>query len=82
MAAAFLEPFGLPRKDLERVCFLVGHHHTFAGVDGPDWLILLEADYLVNAGESGYTDDAIRNFANSLCKTPSGRALFTSIYHV
>ena len=82
MAAAFLEPFGLPREDLERVCFLVGHHHTFAGVDGPDWQILLEADYLVNAGESGYTDDAIRNFADNLCKTPSGRALFTSIYHV
>jgi len=64
------------------VCFLVAHHHTFTGVDGLDWQILLEADYLVNANESGYSEDNIRHFADSLCKTRSGRELFTSIYHV
>ena len=82
MAAAFLRDTGMAPADIDRVCFLVGHHHTFTGVDGLDWQILLEADYLVNAGESGYSEDNIRNFAEKLCRTRSGRELFTSIYHV
>ena len=82
LAAAFLEGTGMPQADIDRICFLVGHHHTFTDIDGPDWQILLEADYLVNAGESGYSTDNIRRFADTLCKTPSGRALFRSIYHV
>ena len=82
MAAAFLKDVGLPPADIDRVCFLVGHHHTFAGVDGIDWQILLEADYLVNASESGYSKENIRHFAESLCRTASGRSLFRAIYHV
>jgi hypothetical protein len=45
---------------VDRVAFLVGHHHTFTGVDGIDWQILLEADYLVNASESGTAVECIR----------------------
>ena len=82
MAAAFLKDVGLPPADIDRVCFLVGHHHTFAGVDDIDWQILLEADYLVNASESGYSKENIRHFAESLCRTASGRSLFRAIYHV
>ena len=82
LAAEFLKGMELPQADIDRVCFLVGHHHTFTGVDGIDWQILLEADYLVNASESHYTRENIRSFAEKICRTPSGRRLFTSIYHV
>ena len=82
MAAEFLSAFDLPRADVDRVAFLVGHHHTFTGVDGIDWQILLEADYLVNASESGTAVEGIRHFAESICRTPSGRALFAAVYHV
>jgi hypothetical protein len=27
------------------IAFLVGHHHTFTGIDNVDWQILVEADY-------------------------------------
>ena len=82
LAAVFLKDAGMAKADVDRVCYLVAHHHTFTGVDGADWQILLEADYLVNAGESGYSEDNIRHFADSLCKTHAGRELFHSIYHV
>lgn len=49
----FLTPYELPQALLERVIFLVCHHHTVTGVDGLDWRILLEADFLVNAEECG-----------------------------
>lgn len=82
MAAAFLADAGLPQADIDRVCFLVGRHHTYTGVDGSDWQILLEADYLVNASESGYSKENIRSFAENTCRTAAGRALFRAIYHV
>lgn len=51
----FLAGYDLPEKVLEREIFLVCHHHTITGVDGLDWRILLEADFLVNAEENGMT---------------------------
>ena len=53
LVQAFLSPYHLPEAVLERVIFLVCHHHTVTGVDGLDWRILLEADFLVNAEECG-----------------------------
>ena len=82
MAEAFLRECGLPEADVQRVAFLVGHHHTFTGVDGIDWQILLEADYLVNGSESGFSMANLRNFAERICRTRAGRALFKSVYHV
>ena len=32
---------------IERVAYLVGHHHTYSEIDGLDYQILVEADFLV-----------------------------------
>ena len=76
----FLADCGLAEKTLERVIYLVGHHHTLSGVDGMDYQILLEADYLVNADESGYSRENIENTLARLFKTPTGSSLLKSIY--
>ena len=34
---------------IARVAYLVGHHHTLRGIDGIDYQILIEADYIANA---------------------------------
>jgi len=36
---------------LERVCYIVGHHHTMERIDGVDFKIIWEADFLVNVRE-------------------------------
>ncbi len=36
---------------IARVCYLVGHHHTYTDIDGLDYQILVEADYIVNMYE-------------------------------
>ena len=82
MAEAFLESCGVDADDIAAVSFLVAHHHTLEGVDRLTWQILLEADYLVNAGESHYSEANIRRFAETICRTSVGRALLTAIYHV
>ena len=43
--ALLQEAGGYPPELIDRVCFLIAHHHTYEGVDGPDWQILLEADF-------------------------------------
>ena len=76
----FLEEFSIPEGIKDRVIYLVSHHHTYEGVDGIDYQILLEADFLVNAAESGYKKDAVREFYDRYAKTDSGRSLLESIY--
>ena len=80
LAAELLRDSGLPQAIADRVVYLVAHHHTPEGADGPDYQILLEADYLVNAGESGWPKEAIRRARESLFRTETGRALLDSIY--
>ena len=58
----------------------MGHHHTITDVDGIDYRILLEADYLVNAAESNYSRENIGNALSSFFRTESGSALLKDIY--
>src|SRR5699024_1742969 len=54
LAAAFLQDSGLSPEAIDRVVWLVGHHHSPSAGEELDFRILLEADYLVNADESSY----------------------------
>lgn len=80
LAREFLATFNLDAALVDRVVFLIGHHHTYAGVDSLDWQILLEADYLVNADESGNSRKGITSFRNRVFKTGKGRELLDSMY--
>ena len=71
---------GMTDEQIGRVAFLVEHHHSFTGVDGPDWQILLEADFLANAAESGYSRGKIENFLRRVCKTESGARLIRTVF--
>ncbi|MBQ7895542.1 MAG: HD domain-containing protein [Oscillospiraceae bacterium] len=76
----FLQEFSLPEDILERVIYLVCHHHTYDGVGGSDWQLLLEADYLVNADEMKCSRESITAFRDKVFKSRSGIKLLNSIY--
>lgn len=80
LTAEFLKDAGLGEEDLERVVYLVGHHHTLTDIDGLDYQILIEADYLVNAEESGYSMDNVQKFCRDYFKTASGTAILESVF--
>lgn len=73
---------GMPveRDMAERISWLVAHHHTYTHVDGLDYQILLEADFLVNADEGGFARAAIENMRQSVFRTGAGIRLLDSIY--
>ena len=76
----FLNKLSVGTLDIERVKWLVAHHHTYTNVSGIDYQILLEADFLVNAGESGYSKKSIENFCNKIFCTSTGTHLLKSMY--
>lgn len=71
---------GFTEEQIARVEFLIAHHHTYTGVDAPDWQILLEADYLVNAFEDNLSSDAIRAFEQKVFCSPTGKHLLEEMF--
>ena len=82
MAAEFLKDSGMSEAQIARVAYLVGHHHTFTDIDGIDYQILIEADYIANATENGWSGENVRAFTERFVRTAAGRRLITSIFGV
>ncbi|HPY12490.1 MAG TPA: phosphohydrolase [Sphaerochaeta sp.] len=75
LAEAMLASLGFDEDVIKRVSFLVGHHHTYDTIDGIDYQILVESDFLVNLEEKGETEETIRRTLNDIFKTPTGKHL-------
>lgn len=80
MAKALLVDFGLTGKQIERVAYLVGHHHTLSEIEGMDYQILIEADYIANATENGCSKENVASFVNTVMKTESGKRLAKAVF--
>ncbi|WP_040558796.1 HD domain-containing protein [Hallella multisaccharivorax] len=79
-ARELLTRMGFSAPDIERVCYLVGHHHTYSNIDGIDYQILVEADFLVNFYEDGISQNGIDHAMSHVFKTESGKKLCQLIY--
>lgn len=80
LVKAFLCDTGMTPAQMERVAWLVGHHHTFTGIDGMDWQILIEADFIANATENSYGEQKVKRFLQNVVKTGSGRRLVQAVF--
>ncbi len=80
VARELLVPLSLRDSVLERILFLVGHHHTYSAVDGIDYQILIEADFIVNIFEDDMDRDQISSVKKNLFKTKSALELLESLY--
>ena len=76
----FLKDVEIDDEMKERINYLVSHHHTYTNVDGLDYRILLEADFLVNADESEMSENAVETARERVFETNTGKKLLTSIY--
>ena len=67
-------------QETDRICYLIAHHHTYENVDGLDYRILLEADFLVNAMEDDLDKDAIIVFRDNVFETAAGLHLINTMF--
>lgn len=65
---------------VERVCYLVAHHHTYTDVDGIDYRILIEADFLVNLYEDNLSEPAVRHALNNIFRTKTGKEICQNMF--
>jgi len=79
-AKKILSRIGFKKSLIERVSYLVGHHHHYENIDGLDYQVLVEADFLVNMHEGAYEKDAIHQVNQNIFKTKTGKQLLKEIF--
>lgn len=79
IARAMLTQIGFSPSTIERVCFLVGRHHTPDDIDDIDYQILIEADFLVNAFDDNMKSRAIQKYRDQYFRTETGRELLNEM---
>lgn len=79
-ARKMLESLGFDKRVVDRVCWLIAHHHTYGALDGPDHAILVEADFLVNAFEDAMPLSSIRSVKEKVFTTRTGKMYLDTLY--
>ena len=73
---------GFTNQQIERICWLVGHHHTYHVCEDLDYQILIEADFLVNLFEDEESPNAIRAVRKNIFRTESGTRMLETMYGI
>ncbi|MGN1338849.1 MAG: HD domain-containing protein [Oscillospiraceae bacterium] len=67
-------------QDVERICYMIAHHHTYTDISGRDLQILIEADFIVNLYEDGESLNAVQTVYRKIFRTESGKALLRTVW--
>lgn len=80
VAEKILREFYISEDIISRVSFIIAHHHSYDRIDGIDFQILVEADFLVNIFEDNMPPNAIENVKEKIFKTESGKKLLEIMF--
>ena len=80
VAKELLEKYNINDEIKERIYHLIGNHHSYSKIDGTDFQILVEADFLVNIFESNIQKEQIEIIEQKYFKTKTGKKFLSSIY--
>lgn len=80
IAQELLSEINLKKETLDRICFLIGNHHSYQKIDGLDFQILVEADFLVNIYEDEMSRLSINSIRKKYFKTPTGISMIERMY--
>ena len=80
VAQMMLSELGFQKDLIDRVSFLIANHHTYDNVEGIDYQILIEADFLVNIFEDGLSKEQAENIKERYFKTAYGKKLLETVY--
>lgn len=80
VAKDLLEKYDLDDDVLDRILYLIGNHHSYDKIDGIDFQILVEADFIVNAFEDELSKHAIETSLEKIFKTKTGISIVEIMY--
>lgn len=79
-ARAMMLALGYEETLVERVCWLVAHHHTYQDITGMDYRILVEADFLVNLEEGHVSRQGLKKVRQDMFRTSAGLRFFDHLF--
>lgn len=71
---------GYTAEQIERICWLVAHHHTYHVSKDLDYQILIEADFLVNLFEDHESKEVADAVRKTIFRTESGKRLLDEMF--
>lgn len=80
IAEKLLADLGFSKEVSERVRYLIAHHHTYDNIDGIDYQILVEADFLVNMHEDELPEEAMQNAYRNIFRTEAGKKICREMF--
>lgn len=75
-----LTDLGYDKNTINRVCYIIGHHHTYDNICGIDYQIIVEADFIVNLYEDNCSNDAVKAAYENIFKTAAGKNIIKTMY--
>lgn len=82
IAREILQPYDLADDIVDRISFIIGNHHSYSKIDGTDFQILVEADFLVNIYEDSMRSESIHHIREKIFRTKTGTRLLDEMYEV
>lgn len=79
-AERLLANLGYEKTFIDKVCYLVGHHHTYGNIDTLPYQILVEADFLVNLYEDNSSRRSAEQAYEKIFRTKSGKNLLKIMF--
>ena len=79
-AEKLLAALGYEKTFIDKVCYLVGHHHTYGNIDTLPYRILVEADFLVNIYEDDSSRSAAEQAYDKIFRTNTGKNLLKIMF--
>lgn len=77
-----LEKLGVEPDRIDRICAIVGSHHSARGADSPEFDILWDADHIVNIADEqrGGDREQLRAYIEKVFRTSTGKKLAIELY--
>lgn len=80
IAEEMLTVLGFDKNTIQRVSWLVAHHHTYHSIDSIDHQILVEADFIVNMCEDQMPLDSVQSVYNNIFRTDAGKNICRNLF--
>lgn len=70
----------ISQEMIERICYLIIHHHDYDQIEGLDYQILVEADLITNIFEDQRPAETFQYVKEKIFRTSSGLKLLETLY--
>ncbi len=82
LAKALLTRLNYEKDQIEEVCYIIAHHHTYQNISSKIYQILVEADFLVNLYEDQVPESGCKHALDTVFRTATGKTICQTMFHI